>query len=65
MKTLIFHCENFKSTALTVPEIFNNLLAEDTWRKSSSSMSSWSIRRLKMLLLIEKTHIFHPAKILD
>jgi hypothetical protein len=42
------------------PEIFTNILAEDTWRKSSSSKTSW---KLKMLFLVRKTHIFHPTKI--
>jgi hypothetical protein len=28
------YLSHFKSIAFTVPEIFTNLLAEDTWRKS-------------------------------
>jgi hypothetical protein len=56
-------CYNFKSITLAVPEIFTYLLAEDTWRKSSSFKTSLSIRKLQIILLVRKTHIFHPTDI--
>jgi hypothetical protein len=51
------------SIAFTVPEIFTNLLAEYTWRKSSSSKTIGSIRKLKMLLLVKKNYIFQHVKV--
>jgi phage-related holin len=51
------------SLYLTVPEIFTKFVAEDTWSKSLSSKMSWSNRKLQILLLVKKTHIFHPVKI--
>jgi hypothetical protein len=64
MKTHIFHLLKCQVIGLTVPEIFTNLFAKDTWRKSSSSKTSWSIRKLIILLLVE-THIFRPTKIFN
>jgi hypothetical protein len=53
------------SIALTVSEIFTNLLAEDTWGKLSSFKTSGSIWKLQIFFLVKKTHIYHPAKILN
>jgi hypothetical protein len=60
-----YACANFKSIAIIVPEIITNLLAEDTWRKSSFNQTFWSIRKLQMVLEVKKTHIRHPGKIFN
>jgi hypothetical protein len=31
--------------------------------KSSSTKTFWRIRKLQVILLVRKTHFFHPAKI--
>jgi hypothetical protein len=49
-----YACANFKSIAIIVPEIITNLLAEDTWRKSSFNQTFWSIRKLQMVLEVKK-----------
>jgi hypothetical protein len=59
------YLSHVKILSQSVSEIFTNLLAEDTLRKSSSSMTSWSIRKLQMLIIVKNMHIFCFVKILN
>jgi hypothetical protein len=51
---------NFKSIALTIPGIFPNHIAEDTWEEIIILKDFREHASPK-----QETHIFHPAKILN